>query len=75
MGQRLNRFFAGTTKPMRVALLGFVVGLCGVALAFSIDYGPANRLSWLAFGIGILGWVITMAGIAWDWYTMGRRRR
>jgi hypothetical protein len=75
MGQRLDRFFAGTSKPLRLAFLGFVVGLCGVALGFSIDYGPHNPLSFIAFGIGILGWLIGMTGIAWGWYTIFRRPR
>jgi hypothetical protein len=69
MGPRLDRFFAGSPKPLRLAFAGFVVAAVGVALGFSIDYGPQNPLSYVAFGVGILGWLIGMAGIGWGWYT------
>jgi 1,4-dihydroxy-2-naphthoate octaprenyltransferase len=70
MGQRLDRFLAGSPKPLRLGFLGFVVGLLGVALGFSIDYGPRNPLAYLAFGIVGLGVAIGFIAVAWGWYTI-----
>lgn len=67
MSQRLDRFFAGTTKPMRLGFLGFVIAVVGVALGFSIDYGPGNPLAFLAFGIVVLGVAVGFIAVAWGW--------
>ena len=65
MGQRLDRFFAGSPKPLRLAFLGFVIAALGAALGFSIDYGPGNPLAYVAFGIVLLGIVIGFIGVGW----------
>lgn len=70
MGQRLDRFFAGAPKPLRVAFLGLAVAALGAALGFSIDYGPNNPLAYVAFGIGIFGAAIVFVGVGWSWYTV-----
>ena len=78
MGQRLDRFFAGSPKPLRLAFLGFVVAGVGAALGFSIDYKPGNPLAYVAFGIVVLGVVIGFIAIGWGGYDFfklfGRRR-
>ena len=43
MGQRRERLFAGSSKPMRLGFLGFVVASAGVALDFRIDL-PASSI-------------------------------
>src|SRR5215470_15464580 len=68
MGQRLDRFFAGSPRPLRLFFLGFVVALFGVALGFSIHYGPDNPLAYMAFAIGVLGAAIGVIAVAWGWY-------
>ena len=37
MGRRLERFFAGAPKPLRLFSVGFAVAALGVALGFSIE--------------------------------------
>jgi hypothetical protein len=68
MGQRLDRFFRGSSKPLRLFSLGFTVALIGVALAFSIDYKPGNPLAYVAFATVVLGWTIGFIAVAWGWY-------
>lgn len=67
MGQRLDRFLAGSPKPLRLAFLGFVVAAVGAALGFSIDYGPGNPLAYVAFGIVVLGVAAGFIGVGWGW--------
>ena len=77
MGQRLDRFFAGSPKPLRFAFLGFVVAGVGAVFGFSIDYRPGNPLAYVAFGIVVLGVVIGFIAIGWGGYDffrlLGRR--
>jgi hypothetical protein len=70
MGQRLDRFLAGSPKPLRLAFLGFVVAAVGAALGFSIDYGPGNPLAYVAFGIVGLGVAVGFIGVGWGWCTV-----
>jgi hypothetical protein len=70
MSQRPDRFLVDTNKPMRLAFLGFVIAAVGVALAFSIDYGPGNPLAFLAFGIVVLGVAVGFIAVAWGWATL-----
>jgi len=72
MGYRLDRFFAGSPRPLRLFSLGFVVGLLGVALGFSIDYRPGQALAYLAFGLVVLGATIGFVAVAWGWYDFFR---
>ena len=65
MGQRLNRFFAGSPKPLRLAFLGFVIAALGAGLGFSIDYGPAKPLAYVAFGIVVVGVATGLVGVVW----------
>ena len=64
-----TRFLDGTSIPLRIACLGFAIALCGFVLAFSIDYGPQNRLSYIAFGMGVLGIGTGFLGVALGWLT------
>lgn len=67
MPTRVQSFFDGTTPPLRLAFLGFIIAGIGVAIAFSIDYGPHNPLSIWAFGLGAFGIGLGYCGIAWGW--------
>jgi uncharacterized membrane protein len=68
MGQRFDRFFAGTPRPLRLFSLGFGLALLGVALGFSIDYGPGKPLAYVAFALVVLGVTIGFIAVAWGWY-------
>ena len=68
MGQRLDRFFAGSPKSLRLGFLGFVVAGLGAVLGFTIDYRPDNPLAYLALGIVALGIAIGFIGIGWGCY-------
>lgn len=63
-----------TPKHLRIAFLGFAIMGVGAALAFSIDYGPDNPLSYLALGIGIIGFIICSLAIPLGAYHMFSRR-
>jgi hypothetical protein len=66
--KRLDRFFAGAPKPLRLGFLGFVIAVLGAALGFSIDYGPGNPLAYVAFGMVVLGVAIGFIAVGWGWY-------
>ncbi len=68
-----TRFLDGTSIPLRIACLGFVIAFCGAIFAFSIDYGPQNRLSYVAFGMGVVGVGTGFLGVAMGWLTAIRR--
>ncbi len=57
--------------PLRLAFGGFAVAALGAVLAFSIDYGPHNPISYVAFGLALLGILMGWAGILWGWSTFG----
>jgi len=67
LGQRLDRFFAGSPRPLRLFSLGFAFALLGVAIGFSIDYGPGKPLAYVAFGLVVLGVAIGFIAVAWGW--------
>ena len=75
MGERLDRFFAGSPKSLRLGFLGFVVAGLGAALGFSIDYKPGNPLAYMAFGIVVLGIAIGFVAIGWGFYEFFTRVR
>ena len=72
MGQRLDRFCAGSPKRLQLGFLGFVVAGLGAAFGFSIDYKPGNPLAYIAFGIVVLGIAIGFIAIGCDWYDFFR---
>jgi hypothetical protein len=72
MGQWLDRFFAGSPKPLRLASLGFGVAALGAASGFSIDYKPRNPLAYMAVGIVLLGIAIVFIAIGWGRYDFFR---
>lgn len=65
-------FLDNTTPPLRLAALGFAIALLGALMAFSIEYGPDNSLSYLAFGLGAVGVSLGFLGIAWGWMSAFR---
>jgi hypothetical protein len=68
MGERLDRFFAGSPKLLRLGFLGFVVAGLGAALGFSIDYRPGNPLAYVGLGIVVLGIAIGFIAIGRGFY-------
>jgi len=65
MGKKTDAFFDGTPKHMQLGFLGFVIACTGAALAFSIDYGASEPLSFVAFGIVVVGVVTGLISIVW----------
>jgi hypothetical protein len=68
MGRRLDRFFAGSPRSLRLGSLGLVVAAVGAALGFSIDYSPGNPLAYVALGLVVFGIAIGFIAIAWGCY-------
>ena len=64
--QRLDHFFAGSPKPLRLAFVGPVISAMGAALGFNIGHGPGKPLAYVALGFGVLGVAV---GVGWDWHT------
>jgi 1,4-dihydroxy-2-naphthoate octaprenyltransferase len=54
-------------KPMRFGLTGLGLALVGVAFALSIDYGPHNPLSYVVFGITVVGVLMGVVAVVWGW--------
>ena len=48
---------------LKIASIGVLIATIGVGLAFSIDYGPNNPISYIAFTIVISGVLTGFAGI------------
>ena len=67
-----ERFFEGSEPPLRWGALGFLILAIAVAIAFSIDYGPENPVSYFALGLAIIGLSIGVVSIAWGWVTVLR---
>jgi hypothetical protein len=57
---------------MRLGVLGVAIAAVGVGIAFGIDYGPHNPLSYVAAGIGLVGIAVTFVAVGWGWYTLFR---
>ncbi len=68
MSKFSERFFAGTTPPLRWGCLGFLIALIGVTLGFSIDYRLGNPWAYLAFSLVAIGIGIGWISIAWGWF-------
>jgi hypothetical protein len=67
-------FFAGTSKGMRLAFLGFCIAAAGGALGF---LGFSVSIPWLAligYLIVVIGVVIGFAGILVGWFSIFRGR-
>ncbi|WP_431103592.1 hypothetical protein [Roseateles noduli] len=67
MSKPSNGFFAGTTPPLRLGCLGFLIAAMGAALGFAVDYGPGNPLAYVAFTVVATGVAIGFIAIAWGW--------
>ncbi len=55
MKSRFERFLGSAPRPLQVAAAGFAIAAVGVALAFSMDYGPHNPWSLVALCLVVLG--------------------
>jgi hypothetical protein len=73
MAGRLDNFFAGSTKHLRLGALGCAVAAVGAVIAVSIDYGPGNPLSFVAVGFVFSGILITGMAVARGWYDALKR--
>ena len=62
-------------KPLKLGIVAFLVGLCGVVFGLIIDYGPNEPLSFVALGIVALAVATGFVAIAWGWLSIIRRHR
>lgn len=62
-------------KPLRLGVTAFFVGLCGIVLGFSIDYGPHNPLSFVAFGVVAFAVILGFISIGWGWAIILRQNK
>lgn len=63
MGNLPKKFWQGSTWPLRIGFLGFVVAAIGALLGFAIDYGPDNIMAYIAFSTVFCGISIGFVGI------------
>ena len=63
------------TKPLKLGLAAFLVGSCGAALGFVIDYGPHNPLSHVVFGVVALSVATGFVALVWGWFAITRRSK
>lgn len=63
------------SNPLKLGLVAFCVGLCGVTLGFAIDYSPNNPLSFVAFGLVALAVATGFFAIAWGVLTIFRHSK
>ncbi len=54
---------------------GFLVAATGLAIGFSIDYGPDEPISFFAFAIVLCGILIGLTSILGGWYSIFRSHR
>ncbi len=59
--------------PLRLAVIAFLIGLSGVALAFSTDYGSHNPLAWVALFVVVISFILGFVSIIWGWLSIYRR--
>lgn len=67
MSEFWKGFLRGTSPPLRLGCLGFLIAVLGAALGFSIDYRPGNPWAYLAFSIVAAGVVIGFVCVGWGW--------
>jgi hypothetical protein len=48
---------------LKIGFIGFLIAAIGAVLGFSIDYGPSNPISYIAFAIMASGILTGFAGI------------
>lgn len=58
-------FWRGTTKPLRIASVGFAVAAVGAVLGFAVSTGQPTLLFLFAFGVTACGVVIGGIGVVW----------
>ena len=61
------------TKPMRLALVGFLVAAIGATIAVASDMPPGEPLSYVALALAVLGIGTGFIGIGWGLSTLGAR--
>jgi len=50
--------------------IGFVTACLGATLGFIIDYDPNQPLSFMAFGIVLIGVLLGLISVAWGYFTI-----
>jgi hypothetical protein len=70
-----ERFVGSTPKPLQLFAAGFGIAAVGGVLAFTIDYGPHNPWSLLAFCLVVVGVGIDFVAVLWGQVTAVRSMR
>jgi hypothetical protein len=58
-------FWRGTTKPLRIAFVGFVVAAVGAGLGFAVSNGQPTPLFVFAYVVTACGIAIGSIGVVW----------
>lgn len=71
----MNRGLEVIYPPMRLGAVAFVVGVAGALFGFSIDYGPDNPWSYVAFAIVAAAVFTGFVSVIWGWVRIFRNVR
>lgn len=63
-----DAFWGNAPLALRLGFVGFLIAAVGAAIAFSIDYGPDNPWSYVAFSIVAAGVLVGFVAIGWGWF-------
>lgn len=68
-------FWRGTTKPLRIASVGFFVAVVGAGLGFAVSDGEPTTLFLIAYGVTACGIAIGGIGVLWGMTNVFRGKR
>jgi hypothetical protein len=75
MGEKLDKFLAGSSKPLQLASLGFGIMVVGGLVGFLTAYMRKNVLGYIAAGLCFLGFFLGCVAGVWNWSQILRRDR
>jgi hypothetical protein len=68
-------FWRGTTKPLRITSVGFVVAVVGAGLGLAVNNGQPTTLFLFAYGVTACGIAIGGIGVVWGMANVFRGKR